>query len=159
MDLHYFQQDDGRCCCNLRTIKQGETRCRRCRHLKHDRTTAGHVNSDGAIEVIRAIVLIIKSITFSSYQLEEGGLVLNSFSAGILNGQVQIDQSGIRARSFLLADTVNDQSTVAQYNLLTTGLATRQRCRTGNNQWSFAWRTARGFRSNQLRCDSDGSSC
>src|SRR6266571_4506651 len=154
MDLRYFQQDDGRFCCNLRTIQQAQTRCCRCRYLKHDRTTAGPVCSDGTIEVIRAIILITKSITFWSHQLEEGGLVHNSFSAGILNGQLQIDQSGICARSFLLADTVNDQSTVAQYNLLTTGLATRHRCRTGNNQWSFAWRTAGGFRGNQMRCDS-----
>ena len=159
MDLRYFQQDDGRFCCNLRTIQQAQTRYSCCRHLKHDRTTAGRVSSDDAIEVIRAIVLIPKSITFRSHQLEEGGLVLNSFSASILNDQIQSDQSGIWARSFLLADTVNDQSTVAQYNPLTTSLATRHRCRTGNNQWSFAWRTAGGSRRNQLRCESGGSRC
>src|SRR6266852_800549 len=132
MDLRYFQQDDGRFCCNLRTIQQAQTRYSCCRHLKHDRTTAGRVSSDGAIEVIRAIVLITKSITFRSHQLEEGGLVHNSFIAGILNGQVQLDQSGIRTRSFLPADAVNDQSTVAQYNLLTTCLATRYGCWIGN---------------------------
>src|SRR5260370_20665310 len=159
MDLRYFQQDDDRFCCNLRMIQKMQTRCSRCRHLKHDCTSAGLVSSDGAIEVIRAIVLITKCITFRSRQQEEGGLVLNSFSAGILNCQVQIDQCGICARSFLLADTVDDQSTVAQYNLLTTGLATRHRCRARNNQWSFACRTAAGFRSNQLRGDSGGSRC
>ena len=140
-------------------IQQAQAGGSRCRHLKHDRTTAGRVRSDSAIEAIKAFGLITKSITFSCHQLEEGGLVHNSFITGILNGQVQIDQSGICARSFLLAGTVNDQSTIAQYNLLTTGLATRHRCRTGNNQWSFAWRTSGGFRSNQLRCDSCGSSC
>jgi len=120
----YFQQDDGRFCCNFRTIQQAQTRHSPCRHLKHNRTAAGHASSDGAIDVIRAIVLIPKSIPFRPHQLEEGGLVHNSFIARIVNGYVQVDQNRVCACSFLLADTVNDQSTVAQYDLLTTSLAT-----------------------------------
>src|ERR1700737_909359 len=80
------------------------------------------MSSDGAIEVVRAVVLITKNITFRSHQLVEGGLVHDGCVAGILNGHVQIDQSGRRPRSSFLADAVNDESTVAQNNLLTTGL-------------------------------------
>ena len=101
----YVQQDDGRFSCNFRAIQQAQTRHSRRRHLKHHRTAASHASSDGAIDAIRAIVLIPKSIPFRPHQLEEGGLVHNSFIARIVNGYVQVDQSRVCACSFLLADT------------------------------------------------------